>query len=416
MGSPRGLLRGLFVLALLAGSAHAQPVPTFLQVLQAALASHPVIQGRRAAEGAARSDLEGANWQRYPTPSFEVASQTSGGNTGLLRVEQPLWTGGRITALIDGAGRRLDAAGAAVDEISLDIALRVSAAYAEGLRQQGRLRHAVASVHQHEKLLGMIRRRVSQEVSPLVDQRLAEARLYQASNDVSLATQARDAAYAQLSQLMGQPLGGVLEEGVGDGPGPASVGVALDRALAFSPLLRRLGYEADAADAEIDLRRAAYVPQLAVRLERNVGSSFQNSQPFFNDSRVMLVLQAQPGAGLSSLSGVEAARARREAAQSARHAGDRDSRERTTIDWNEWAAARLRLENARLAVATSDEVLDSYTRQYVIGRKTWIDVLNAVRETALSQFALEDTRAQAIAASLRLRANSGTLVSKQGPA
>jgi adhesin transport system outer membrane protein len=166
-------------------------------------------------------------------------------------------------------------------------------------------------------------------------------------------------------------------------------------------VLRRLTYEEDAASADITSKRSAYMPQLALRLERSRGQ--------INDSRVMLVLLAQPGAGLSALSGVDAAVAKHEAVQMAREAAVRDTRERVTLDWNEWTAARLRLENASESGAMSTEVFESYARQYVIGRKTWSDVLNAVREATQSQFALEDARAQAIAASLRLSAQSGTL-------
>ena len=93
----------------------------------------------------------------------------------------------------------------------------------------------------------------------------------------------------------------------------------------------------------------------------------------------------------------------------ASEAARRDMRERLTLDWNEWVAARLRLENADQARAMSSEVFESYARQYTTGRKTWIDVLNAVRETTQAELAAVDARTSMLAASLRLRARSGTL-------
>ncbi len=400
----------LTALALLAGAAQAQPqIWTFEQVLASALASHPLMLGKRSAQDAARAEQKGAEWQRYPTPSIEAATQASGANTGLLRIDQPLWTGGRITAGIDAAGSRLDAAGAALDEARLELSLRVIAAATEALRQKAKQQHATTGVEEHEKLLGMIRRRVAQEVSTATDQRLAEARLYQAANDLSAATQALNNALAQLGQLAGRPVADISAQGVNDLGAlgvPAGLEAALAQALAYSPALRRLAHEEEAANADIASRRSAYMPSVALRLERSVGQ--------VQDSRALLVLQAQPGAGLSAVSGVEAAIARREATRMAREAAERDARERATLDWNEWVAARLRLENANLARAMSAEVFESYTRQYVIGRKTWIDVLNAVREATLSQFALEDARTQTLAASLRLRAQTGTLKPNEG--
>ena len=385
------------------GSAQAQPVWTFGQVLQSALDSHPAIMGKRAGQTAARADQKGAEWLRYPTPSIEAATQGSGKDSALVRIEQPLWSGGRITAAIDAAGSRLDAADAALTEAELDLTLKVIAAYTEALRQKSRQQYAQAAVDEHEKLLGMIRRRVKQEVSSLTDQSLAESRLYQAVNDLSQITQAFNNALAQLAQLSGKPVADISEKGVSALGAPASLEAALSQALGYSPTLRRLTYEEEAANADIDSKRSAYMPQLSLRLEKNVG------QGQTQNSSAMLVLQAQPGAGLSAGSGVDAAIARREAARMAREAAERSTSERITLDWNEWEAVRLRQKNAIQSRIMSTEVFESYTRQYVIGRKSWIDVLNAVREATQSQFALEDARAQEIAASLRLRAQAGTL-------
>jgi adhesin transport system outer membrane protein len=109
------------------------------RVLEAAWASHPLVMGKRSAQAAARDEQDGAQWQRYPSPSLEASTQSGG--AGLLRIDQPLWAGGRITANIDAAGNRLDAAGAAIDEARHDLALRAIAATTEATRQQARQLH-----------------------------------------------------------------------------------------------------------------------------------------------------------------------------------------------------------------------------------------------------------------------------------
>ncbi|MDP2240496.1 MAG: TolC family protein [Burkholderiales bacterium] len=391
-------------LSFVAATAQAQQPWTFGKVLQEALANHPLVLGKRSAQDAAQAEREGAEWQRYPTPTLEASTQSGG--AGLLRLDQPLWTGGRITAGIDAAGSRLDAAGAALDEARQELAIKVIAATTEALRQQARQQHGVAGVKEHEKLLAMIRRRVTQEVSPLADQRLAASRLYASANELSVTTQALNNALAQLTQLAGQPVTAITEQGLSEAGAPAGLDAALTQMLAHSPTLRRLTREEEVADADIASKRAAYMPQLVLRLESSAGQT--------TDNRAMLVLSAQPGAGLSAKSGVDAAVARREAARLAREAAERDARERITFDWNEWVAARLRLENANQARAMSIEVSESYARQYTTGRKTWIDVLNAVREATQSELAADDARAQMLASSLRLRALTGTLTIASG--
>lgn len=397
----------LAALTFMAVSAHAQPVWNFVQLMQAALSSHPLVLAKRSAQNAAQAEREGAEWQRYPSLSLEAGTQSGGQNARLVRIEQPIWSGGRITAGINVAGSRFDATSAALDEARQELSLKVIAAATEAVRQQVRQQHGITGVKEHEKLLGMMQRRVAQEVSPLADQRLAAARLYASANELSVTTQALNSALVQLSQLAGQPVTAIDPQGLSDAGSPASLDDAVTQALAHSPTLRRLAFEEETASAEIASKRSAYMPQLVLRVERSAGGQTP-------ESRAMLVLLAQTGAGLSAKSGVDAAVARREAVRQAREAAERDMRERLTLDWNEWVAARLRLENADQARAMSTEVFESYVRQFTTGRKTWIDVLNAVREATQAELAVDDANTQMLASSLRLRALTGTLTSTTG--
>lgn len=393
------------MLALTAPYAQAQAQPSWSlgQIMQATLANHPLVLGKRSAQAAAKAEREGAEWQRYPTPSFEASTQ----GAGALRVDQPLWTGGRITANLRAADSRLDAAGAAIGEARQELMLRVITAASEAQRQQARRRHGITGVGEHEKLLGMIERRVAQEVSPLADQRLAASRLYASVNELSLTTQALNNVLAQLSQLTGQSVLAVAPQAVPATGMPASLELVLELALAHSPTLRRLAFDEDTAIADIAAKRSAYLPQVVLRFEKVMGGP----NP---DTRLAVVLLAQPGAGLSAGSGVDAAIARREAARLARETAERELRERVTLDWNEWQAAGQRLGNARLAQAVTAQVSESYARQYTAGRKTWVDVLNAVRETLLSDLAAEDAQAQTVAAGLRLQAQTGIFLDTNG--
>ena len=390
----------LFACLTLGAYAQSQDAWHFDRLRQAALNTHPLMQGKRAARVVAQAERDGAEWQRYPTPSAEVSTQANG--VGVVRVDQPLWTGGRITASIDAARSRLDAATVGVDEAALDVTLKVIAATVEAQRQQIRERHGLDGVRLHEELLAMIQRRVTQEVSSMADQRLASSRLLASTNELSVIQQARQNALAQLTQLAGQPVRVLAEQGVGDVPVPPSLDEAITQALAFSPVLRRLAHEESVAEAEIATRRSAYLPQVVLRLESNRSERT-------TDNRGMLVLLAQPGAGLSAQSGVDAALAKREAARLAREAAERELRERVTLDWNEWSAARNRAKLAGEARSMSREVYESYARQYTAGRKSWIDVLNAVREAVQSEWTVADTHAQMLGASLRLRALMGAL-------
>lgn len=396
----------LLLLPWMWASTGAQASTPFQQSLDAALASHPSVLAKKADIRAANADLEGANWARYPVPSVEATTPAAGDGMpgGVLRIDQPLWSGGRITGTIDNAKHQVNVSSDALVESRWTIALQVISAYFEALRQGARAAHATAAIREHEKLLAMIQRRVMQEVSPVVDQRFAESRLFQAQSDKSQATQSLNNAVAQLAQLTGQVGSEIAWDGLDTEGVPASLEAAKQAAIDASPTLRRLRNEAAIAEATIDLRRSTYKPQVLLRLERQAGGSL------VADSRAMIVVQAQPGAGLAAFTAVDAAVAKRDSALMAIEAAKSDLNTRVSVDWDDYVASTSRLADSRRSSAMSAEIFDSYARQYVIGRKTWIDVLNAVREWVQANYLLEDARAQSVAAAMRLRLSCGILL------
>lgn len=394
---------------MLASAAAMGQVASFDEIARQALATHPAILAKLSSAAAARAERESAEWQRYPTPSLEINSDHNGARTSLLRLQQPLWASGRIDAGIDAAHSRHQAAAAAIEEAKQDVILRVVAAYVETLRQQARQESLAEGVQQHERLLGMITRRVEHDASPRVDQELAQSRLYQAENDLSSVRQALANALNQLSQLSGMQVRVVSALEIDRLPEQQGKESLAEQAIARSPTLRRLSFEEGAAQAEVELKRASYQPQVSVRFENSHASAPLNGIPAYTTNRLMVVLEAQTGAGLSARSGVVAALGRRDAARQQREAALRDLRERLAMDWDEFLAARMRLDNATLASKGAKEVFESYARLYTAGRKTWLDVLNTVRESTQADVAATDANAQAVGASLRLRLLSGNL-------
>ncbi len=402
---PWAVSRRLAVTALLAAGQLGSPALAeswrFQDLVREAANTHPTIMARRLAQDAAQAEVDATRWQRWPTPEFAVGQDDNGDHTTTLALQQPLWTGGRISAGIAAAESRHGASGEAVAEARQDILARLIDAYTEVRRRQAQQAIHYRNVQQHEKLKAMIARRVAREVSPQVDLELANSRLYQAANDLSLATQLLQHGLTRLSELTGRPVEAVAaEEGIVTAL-PARETV-LEAALSASPVLARLVKERAAAEADVRSARADYWPLVAVRLERR--DEFGETE-----ERAMLVLQSQLGAGLSTRANVGAAVARRKALTEERAAAERALSAEVTEAWQQAAAARLRLENSRLNRESAATVFESYTRQYVIGQKSWLDVLNAVREASVAAIAVEDADAEQLRAGLRLQLLTGRL-------
>ena len=376
---------------------------SFEQLLRSALTTHPSIVSRQATLQAANAAVEGANWQRFPTPVIEAGAATSQGGFGTFRVQQPIWTGGRIAAGVEGAEAQRNAARTGIDEAGHDVAHRLITAFSDAQRHQSRQEIARNGVREHEKLVQLIERRVEQQVNPAVDLTFAKARLLQANHELSLANQALANALNQLSQLSGQPVTRIVPTTPGAKELPGDRAIALELATKHSPLLTRLGHDEEAAGADILSKKSNYLPQVSVRYEK-VANPIANTG---SSDRVMLVLEAQPGAGLSAGAGVDSAVAKREAIRRNRDAALLDLHEKVGNDWNDYQASRQRLDSASQGRLIAKDVFDSYGRQFSTGKKSWIDVMNAAREATQAEMLVADAEGQLVASLLRLKLATG---------
>lgn len=403
-----------FIPALLLAAFALPPLPvtaatlSFGEVTRLALQTHPTVLSKEFLSAAARDAVDAASWGRYPTPTVEAGNDTNGVITTTLRVQQPIYNFGRVTSEINAAQARREAADSGVEEARENIASKVIAAYVDALQQQERKEAAAQEAETLESLLMLIKRRVEAEASPRIDLDLAQSRLYQANNNLAQAKRALGGALTRLSQLAGKTIDGVIARDAGSG-GPRTMAEAQEQARNFSATLRRLAHEEDAAGSDAETRKARYLPQLSARYENSYASASVNGASPYSTKRVYLVIQSETGAGLSAASEIHAARAQQEAARQEKESALRDLDERVANDWETLVAARSMLGNSRLASASSKQIYQSYSRLYTAGKKTWLDVLNAVRDATQADLAESDARAQALGAELRLRLATGQL-------
>lgn len=385
------------------------------QLIHQALDRHPDIAAARAEERATQSDLEVANQQRYPKPALQLRNDKDG-QLAVASLTQALWTGGRITASVNAADRRVNAASLAIEETSYHLALRVLAAWTA-------LRQAVGRERAHTDNLALLTiyaesvgRRIAGGASAAVDGELVAARFEQARSDLSSARAARRVARAQLEQLTGTPPGGLDVEALlpKDAP-PADKPISttipayeqlLQDAITYSPTLRRLETEIEAQGFEVDRRRAGLFPNINLTMEhqRRHANSLRASS---KDSRIAITLDYTPDAGLSVNAAISAAQARQTLQQERRASFLRDLGQQLRVDHEDYLEGQSRAASLQRTLAANQAVLASYDRLLVAGRRGWLDVLNIARDVTVAQTALLDTQVLTESASYRLQLHTG---------
>ena len=381
--------------------------------------SYPAIQAKQGLERAAKAEVKAAEWEKFPTAGIRFSSRDafdgSGANkdgienteSAIFSLEQPLWTGGRITAGIKGAQARHSFSLEDTRTAEQNVLLDVAGAYVEALRRQNHWGIHSDNVKHHKQLQGMIERRATQSVSPDVDQALAKSRLHQTVSDLSRVGEMLKNTLSRLSELTGTGVERVEPYTVGeDAAMPNNLKEATTLAIKASPVLSGLSFKEQAANADIQTVKSSWWPTVSLQAEKTTGVTSTGTA---DTERLFLFASTQLGAGLSNWSKADAAVARRDSTINERDSATRDLTVRVSEAWNQLGAAQIRLENAKSSSEAAQAVYESYSRQFGIGKKSWLDVLNSIRESAMTRLSVEDAKAEMLVAELDLRIMTGLL-------
>lgn len=366
---------------------------TLAQAADEALDHYPAIQAAESAVRASASELKAAKWMRFPSVSVEALSRF-GTVDPLLQVDQPLWTGGRISGAIDRAAAARQVAIARLDETATDVALRLTSAYYEIARSIQLETILKESLAEHEKLVESMERRVAQEVSPRSDLELARSRAAQVRQEIAAVSAQRYAALQRFYELVGDPtfdLGPIPEYSKAQHHPPVDGAVTL--ALECNPAIRRMHAEAQVAKAEEKIAKASLLPQVGL----------QGGYSPESGTRFGLSVRAQTEGGLSGFASAEASRSRTQAAALQVDVAERETREAVVLDVVENTSSLGRIESGQAAADAAMNVTESFMRQFITGRRTWLDVMNAVRESNSARIGLTEAKVSAMASAARLR-------------
>jgi adhesin transport system outer membrane protein len=399
-----------WTLALSLAAATAQAAG-MVDLLNLTFDSNPSLQSQASLVRASQAEVKGANWQFYPTPSVSV-EQVSASNQDTsynkdsrvitFRLQQPLWTAGRLTAGVGRAEAASAVAVAQMEETRLQLALRTIQAWGEWRAGHQKLIAQRESLQTHQRLVALIQRRVEGGVSAVADEVMAQGRLEQTQSELALAQAQQVSALARLEQLTGQRIEGAQLEGLDIGAiEPIEpIESLLERAWRNSPTALKLEAQMRQQEMDVQIRKAQLMPEVYARAERQQGSF--SSSGLSSANRFFIGLSATPGAGLSAVSGVDAANARLQALQGDIESARRALAEQLSLEHVSARSQQTRRQSLVAGLRSIQAMVASWDRQFLAGRKTWVEVMNAARELAQAQTTLAEVDAAYVAATWRL--------------
>ena len=409
------------------GLVHAQPDAghnlNLRDLLTIAITTHPTVASQKALVGAAEQGLSNARWQYFPTPSVSVqsarTSNTDPAYAGdsrvtVLALTQPLWTGGRIEAGVDKAQAYAQGANASFAEAQQQLAIRVVQAYGDWLSAYRKRSAYQVGQARHVRLKDQVARRIHEGQAAASDLALAQGRLSSLDADLALAITQEEVSLTKLSQLLGQPV--VAKSLTLSLAQPLftqfSVNELLAQAQDYSPSLARARSYAQAQLAAIHEAKSSALPEVSLRWEQQNGNF--NYLGGSTHTRGFVNLSSRLGAGLSNFSAISEAVQRHAAAEADIASQQRSMAEQVMTDHALLVTSQSRLKALQTSAELADQVLASWDRQYLSGRKSWQDLMNSAREQVQVQAQLADLEGSQLVASWRLALITGQLQLSSG--
>lgn len=361
---------------------------------------HPSVLAAQNQIESARQDVEGAKWQFMPTPSIgaEKSNKSADGftdrRTTFARLQQPLWTGGRLTAQLDKAQAQETIASLTLAEQRLTLAQRWLQLWAETQAAELKVQAYADSEEQHRKYVQQVQNRAKEGQAPRSDTQLSLTRLAAVQAELEQANAQKRQAISRLEQMYGGPLPVSAIRWTASLPNQISTNGTLLRPASDwitqiqdqHPSLQKAAAVTRTVQADVEISKAKTYPELYLRGEILDGDVSKHNR------QIYLGITSSFGAGLSNMSTIAAAQAKLDAQAHDTETRRRDIAEQVQADVQSLESQTQRLQYLEQAYASAHEFLQASERQFAAGRKSWQELMNTAREKAQTLAQLADAK------------------------
>ncbi|MBC3364733.1 TolC family outer membrane protein [Pseudomonas sp. SWRI154] len=425
----RSLLLKALPFALAASFVQAQTLP---QAMQQALDVHPEIQAGvnsrlaadyqlKAAKGGylPRVDLA-AGYGREGTDSVTTRSgsnnhwETLNRSESSLRLSQMVFDGFATSSEVGRQQANVSARAYSLLDASERTGLTVAQVYLDVLTRREFVRLAEENLKSHERIFDQIKLRTSRGVGSGADLDQAEARMAQARNN--LITEQTNLADAETNYLSAV---GRLPDQL-ERPAdflallPANLTEARAQMLENSPVLRSAEADIAAAEQQYEAAKSSFYPRFDAELGRTADNDLDGQNGHNNEWQAMLRMRFNLYAGGSNKADLESKSYLSNQALDIRNNALRQLNEELGLAWNALNNANAQVPIAQQYVDRSANVRTAYQKQFSLGERTLLDLLDSENELFSASRRLAEIKNVQLFTQYRIKATMGQLLKSQG--
>ena len=292
--------------------------------------------------------------------------------------------------------------------------LRAVEVFFDVLRRWDLLALTKSNLVEHQKIHEQVKRRSDQGVGRRADLDQVEVRVALAETNVVAATNNLQDAASNYLRVVGQLPKKLERPSADDAKLPASLAQAISIALGHNPTLKSAFVDVNAAKAQHRAAKSPYFPRFDLELASNWNDDLDGVDGIDNDASIMLRMRYNLFRG-----GGDSARRRQTAhlineAAEIRNRTCRQVVESVRLSWAARQSLSRQLGSIERQVNFSRRTREAYQKQFEIGRRTLLDVLDSENELFLSNQDLINARIDHEFAGYRILAAMGQLLQSMG--
>jgi adhesin transport system outer membrane protein len=350
----------------------------FDDLLAEGLRTHPSITVSKKLVLGSELQVDIARWGYFPTPSVNISGSSSNAST-TLRLDQPLWAGGKIDA-------NRDKAKALNDEAKHNYALsqfRLIEDYLTSLQNylqaQDKISILNSSVTELKSMMQTIDRMIAAGELSVADKNLLNTIISDLYSSLEITQAELDVAKIQLEILTGYKVRCNIASAVKEiFPDKINIELLVNQTLNSHPSLKILNARVQAAKADVDLAQSKLWPTLKLRGEHTKGSLLKSNNSNKEDNLIYLLLEMSTGAGASALNSIERSKINVLKVKSQKLSKEKEVVDQLMYNYTRFIAVKTNIGLLSKDIETAEKVFDSNKRLFFLQQKKWLEVVNAL--------------------------------------
>lgn len=359
-----------------------------------------------------RIDLDaGTGRERFDIPDSRLRGlneTTFQQRDATMTLSQMLFDGFAVRSEVARQTARVDSSAYGVAATAEALALRTVSTYLEVLRRQETIDEAVDNLEAHQRIYKQIRMLSESGVGRRADLDQAESRLALAKANLRQEQSSLRDAEVTFQRLVGAPPQALQ---IPASPDKAlSMSEALDAAITGHPSVKSAEADVALASASNSGAKAALSPRIDLELAKRRADDIVRGST--SDLSIMLRLRYNFSRGGADAARISETGFQIQEANEVLNRTRRQVEEDVALAYNANVTARERLDLLRQYVDASAATRESYAKQFSIGQRTLLDLLNAENEYFNARLAYTTGQYTKLASAFRIFAGMGKLLSQ----